>query len=60
MSTIEPEARKRGTVWPSSEGVGGEGDNGGEKGQGLVKEMCEWPMDMDNSVGIDWGFGDYI
>ena len=32
----------------------GEGDNGGKKGKGLVKEHV--PMDMNNSVGIDWGF----
>ena len=27
-----------------------EGDNGGMKGKS--KNMYEWPMDMDNSVGI--------
>ena len=30
-----------------------EGNNSGTKGKELVKNMYEWAMDMDNSVGID-------
>ena len=25
--------------------------------RGLVKDICEWPTDMDNGVGIDYGSG---
>ena len=38
MSKIEPEAWKQGTDWQQPERKG-EGDNGGKKGKGLVKEQ---------------------
>ena len=33
----------------------GEGDNGREEGKGLEKNMYEWPVDLDISVGPDCG-----
>ena len=52
MNKIEPQAWKHGTVWQRPEGRW-EGDNGGNKGMGLVKEQV-WMTHGDGQQCGNW------
>ena len=56
MSTIEPEAWKHETVWQWP-GEWGRGIMVERRGRDKSKNMYEWHMDMDNSVGLTVGAG---
>ena len=51
MSKIEPEAWKHGTDWQWPEGC--KGDNGGKKGNGLVKKHVWMPHGHGQQCG-EW------
>ena len=45
-------------TWNGLKVTEGWGDNGGQMGEGLTKNIQERPMDMDNGVGPHRGVGD--